>query len=58
MEAIEKLLKGELDAVILVGGAPLQFLQKMDKNTNLNLLSIRSKDLDGYYYNSVIPQND
>ncbi len=53
-EAIQKLLTGELDAVILVGGAPLKFLEEMDKKTNLTLLSIQSKELDGYYYNSVI----
>lgn len=53
-EAIDKLLSGDIDAVILVGGAPLKFLEKMDEKVNLTLLSIQSKDLDGYYYNSTI----
>ncbi|RME89268.1 MAG: TAXI family TRAP transporter solute-binding subunit [Candidatus Hydrogenedentota bacterium] len=46
--AVSKLKNGSLDAVILIGGAPISFLAKESKNANFHLLSFTAGELRAF----------
>ncbi|MBN2694730.1 TAXI family TRAP transporter solute-binding subunit [bacterium] len=53
-KAIELLIKGDLDAVVLVGGVPLESLKNISDD-KLKLISIQDDVFKGYYTNATIP---
>jgi len=49
------LLKGKIDAVILVAGAPVKILKELPSNTPVKLLSFYDSDMDSIYISKIIP---
>ena len=56
--ALEKLRKGEIDALIFVGGKPLNLLLQVTKDDNLKLLSIPPNQVEGAYIATALSGND
>jgi len=54
--ALPALLNEEIDAFVFVGTAPVSKLAEFEANTNLRLIPIVSKKLDGYYSKITIPE--
>ena len=56
--ALEKLRQGEIDALIFVGGKPLNLLLQVTSADNLKLLSIPAEQVRGAYIATTLSGND
>ena len=55
-DALEALLKGDIEALFFVGYAPADKLSKYEEDINLKLVNIKSRKLKKVYSKSVIPE--
>ena len=56
--ALEKLRQGEIDALIFVGGKPLNLLLQVTREDNLKLLTIPADQVKGAYIATTLGAND
>ena len=56
--ALEKLRQGEIDALVFVGGRPLNLLLQVTKDDNLRLLSIPPDQVEGAYIATALNDTD
>ena len=56
--ALEKLRQGEIDALVFVGGKPLNLVLEVAKNDNLTLLSVPPEQVAGAYLPATFDAKD
>lgn len=56
--ALEKLRQGDIDALVFVGGRPLNLLLQVTKDDNLRLLSIPPDQVEGAYIATALNDKD